>query len=142
MRSFADRVRHAVSFEILGLLLVTPLGAVVFDLPIAHLGVVTAGSAILALLWTYGYNLIFDRTLQRLAGTTRKRLGQRIVHAVLFEIGLLALLLPFIAWWLGLSLWQALLMDLGFSAFYMAYAFAFNWGYDRLFPLPEWQDQP
>ena len=35
---------------------------------------------------------------------------------------------------LGVSLAEALLMDLSFSAFYMAYTFVFTWGYDGLFP--------
>ena len=47
-------------------------------------------------------------------------------------------LLPFIAWYLGISPWQALVMDAGFAVFYVVYALAFNWAYDRLFPLPEW----
>lgn len=49
--------------------------------------------------------------------------------------------MPFIAVYLGISLWQALMMDISFAAFYMAYAFVFNWAYDRLFPLAEWQTQ-
>ncbi|MFN6986918.1 MAG: chlorhexidine efflux transporter, partial [Rhizobium oryzihabitans] len=28
-----------------------------------------------------------------------------------------------------------------FALFYVVYAFVFNWSYDRLFPLPEWQSQ-
>jgi uncharacterized membrane protein len=50
--------------------------------------------------------------------------------------------MPFIAWYLGVSLWQALVMDLFFVAFYLVYAFAFNWAYDKLFPLPEWRNLP
>ncbi|MEQ9476658.1 chlorhexidine efflux transporter, partial [Marinovum algicola] len=46
---------------------------------------------------------------------------------------------PFIAWYLGISLWQAFVMDVSFALFYMVYAFGFNWAYDRLFPLPEWK---
>lgn len=72
-------------------------------------------------------------------GSTRKGMAMRAIHAALFEMGLLAILMPLIAWWLAVSLLQAFVMDLGFSAFYMAYAFVFNLAYDRLFPLPEWQ---
>ena len=50
--------------------------------------------------------------------------------------GLLVLLMPFVAWWLEVSLWRALVMALGFAAFYVVYAFAFNWVYDRVFPVP------
>lgn len=139
MRTFVDRLRHAVSFEILGVLLITPLAALVLDHGFLDLGVVTVGSATLAMLWNYVFNWLFDHAMQRFTGGTRKGVALRVAHAVLFELGLLTLLAPFIAWWLGVGLWQAVLLDLGFAGFYVVYAFAFNWGYDRLFPLPEWQ---
>lgn len=139
MRTFADRLRHAVSFEILGVLLITPLAALVLDHGLLDLGVVTVGSATLAMLWNYVFNWLFDHAMHRFTGGTRKGVALRVAHAVLFELGLLTLLAPFIAWWLGVGLWQAVLLDLGFAGFYVVYAFAFNWGYDRLFPLPEWQ---
>lgn len=60
---------------------------------------------------------------------------------MLFEAGLIFVLVPFMAWYLGLGLWQALVMDIGFSLFYLVYAFVFNWSYDRLLPLPDWQAQ-
>ena len=141
MRSPLDRLRHALSFEIIALLIVVPLGAALFHMPVHDIGVVGVVSATLATLWNLVYNYAFDRVLRRLTGTTAKTPRQRLVHAVLFEVGLLIVLLPFMAWYLGISLWQALVMDLGFAAFYMGYALVFNWAYDRLFPLPEWTGQ-
>lgn len=141
MRTTGDRIRHAISFEIIALLIVTPLGAWAFDIPMADIGVVSIGSATLAMLWNYLYNIGFDHAMQRLFGTTAKTMAIRVAHAVLFEGGLLIVLVPFIAWYLGVGLWQALVMDIGFSLFYLAYAFVFNWSYDRLFPIPEWQMQ-
>lgn len=139
MRTTWDRVRHALAFEIVGLLLVTPLGALVFGFPLHDVGVVALVGATIATAWNYLYNLLFDRVMRRLAGTTLKSIPVRIVHAVLFEAGLLAILLPFVALYLGIGLWQALVMDIAFAAFYLAYGFAFNLAYDRLFPLPEWR---
>lgn len=139
MRSTSDRIRHAISFEILALLLVTPLGAWVFSLPITDIGVVSVVSATIAMLWNYVYNLGFDHAMQRFAGTTYKTVPIRVLHAVLFEAGILIVLAPFIAWYLGVGLWHAIVMDVSFSLFYLVYAFVFNWSYDRLFPIPEWQ---
>lgn len=139
MRSTSDRIRHAISFEILALLLVTPLGAWVFSLPITDIGVVSVASATIAMLWNYVYNLGFDHAMQRLAGSTYKTVPVRVLHAVLFEAGILIVLAPFIAWYLGVGLWHAIVMDVSFSLFYLVYAFVFNWSYDRLFPIPEWQ---
>ncbi|MDH4440015.1 MAG: PACE efflux transporter [Rhizobium sp.] len=141
MRSVADRIRHAVSFELLGLAIITPIGAWAFSMPMADIGVVGIGAATLATGWNYIYNLGFDHYLQRTRGTTLKTLPMRIVHAVLFEAGLVTVLMPFIAWYLEISIWQAFVMDLSLSLFYLVYAFIFNWSYDRLFPLQEWQTE-
>lgn len=136
MRTTADRIRHAVSFEIVGLALVTPLGAWAFHAPINEIGVVALVGATLATVWNYVFNLAFDHALLRSRGHVGKTLWLRLVHAGLFELGLLVLLMPFIAWYLGVSLIQALLMDVSFAGFYVVYAFVFNWAYDLVFPVP------
>lgn len=141
MRTTSDRIRHAVSFEILALAIVVPLGAFVFSLTLADIGVVSVGSATIAMLWNYVYNIGFDHAMQRIAGGTLKSVPVRVLHAVLFEAGLLLVLAPFIAWYLGVGLWHAVVMDIAFALFYVVYAFVFNWGYDRAFPIPEWQAQ-
>ncbi|MDK3019894.1 PACE efflux transporter [Pseudodonghicola flavimaris] len=137
MRSPRDRIRHVILFEILGLALVTPLGMWVFGMPPHAVSVVAISGSTLAMGLNYGYNLAFDRLLLRLTGSVRKGLGHRLVHAVLFEITLLAGLMPFIAWYLDVGLWQALTMDISLAGFYLVYAFVFNWGYDLIFPLPD-----
>lgn len=139
MRAPLDRLRHALSFELIALLLIVPLGALVFQVPAQDIGLVGLVSATIATLWNMGYNVLFDLALRRRTGSTRKSAPVRVLHAVLFEAGLLVVLLPFIAWYLGISLGQALMMDLSLAVFYMLYALCFNWAYDRLFPLPGWQ---
>ncbi len=103
------------------------------------MGVIGIGSALVATAWNYLYNLGFDQAMQRLTGHTRKSVVLRIAHAVLFEAGLLMILLPPIAWYLGIGLSEAFTMDLAIAAFYVAYAFLFNLAYDRTFPLPSWE---
>lgn len=136
MRTARDRIRHTILFEIFGLLLVTPLGALAFAMPLQDIGVIGIGGATLAMLWNYIYNYGFDRLMQRWRGTTLKTLPLRVLHAILFELGLLLALLPLIAWYLGITLWQALVMDIAFALFYMVYAFVFNLAYDRVYPIP------
>ena len=136
MRSFPDRVRHTLLFEVVGLALVIPGGAQLFNLPATHMGVIGVGSATVATLWNFVYNLGFDHGMLRFVGHTRKNLPTRILHALLFEGGLLLLLLPPMAWYLGMSLWDTFLMDLAIVIFYVVYAFLFNLAYDRVFPIP------
>lgn len=134
MRTTADRIRQALSFEIIGVLIVTPLFAWLFDHPMGDMGVLVVLGATAATTWNYVFNLVFDHALRWLRGDVRKTLPLRIVHAVLFEVTLLVLLLPIFAWWLDVSLVEALLMELSFAGFYMVYAFVFTWGYEMLFP--------
>jgi uncharacterized membrane protein len=136
MRQTGDRIRHAVLFEVIALALVAPLGGLVFGVPVGHFGVVAVVSTTLAMLWNYLYNLAFDHALLRLGLPLRKTLKLRILHAVLFEAGLLAVLVPFIAWYLAVPLGQALVMDVSLAGFYLVYALVFNWLYDLAVPLP------
>ena len=136
MRTTKDRIRHALSFEIIALFLVIPLGAWAFGRPLDDIGIVAVVSATIATGWNYAYNLLFDHALLRLSGHVGKSIAIRILHALLFEGGLLLVLLPFIAWYLSVSFIQAFLMDISFAVFYLFYAFAFNWAYDLIFPVP------
>lgn len=138
MRSTRDRIRHALLFEAIGLALIIPLGTVLFGLHASQMGVIGIGSAMVATGWNYVYNLGFDHAMQRFAGHTRKSLVLRVVHAVLFEAGLLVILLPPIAWYLSIGLVEAFVMDIAIALFYVAYAFVFNLAYDRAFPLKSW----
>ena len=136
MRTTADRIRHTLSFEIIGLMIAIPLGALIFHHPMEQIGVVTVVASLIATMWNYFYNLGFDHAMKRLTGSVVKSVPVRIGHAVLFELGLLALMLPFVAWYMGISLIDAFLLDLALAVFYMVYAFVFNWAYDRVFPIP------
>ncbi|TQS73589.1 PACE efflux transporter [Rhodobacteraceae bacterium] len=134
MRTTADRIRQALCFEILGLVLVTPLFSWGFNHPVEEIGVLALLGATTATIWNYVFNLGFDHALMRWRGRVEKNLWLRIVHATLFEATLLTLLLPIVAWWLEITLLQALFIDLSFAAFYVVYAFVFTWGYERVFP--------
>ncbi len=72
MRGFVDRIRHAVCFEVIGLILVTPLGAWLFDKPMFDIGVLALACATIATVWNYIYNLGFDLLMRRVLGHTRK----------------------------------------------------------------------
>ncbi|NMA98746.1 MAG: PACE efflux transporter [Phyllobacteriaceae bacterium] len=140
MRTTGDRIRHAISFEVIGILIATPLAAFAFHLEGGDSAVIVVASATVAMIWNYIYNLGFDHAMRKLTGNTAKPAWVRVIHAILFEMGLLAFMLPLIAWYLQIGLWEAFVMDMGLALFYMIYAFVFNWAYDRIFPLPEWQE--
>lgn len=134
MRTTGDRIRQAVSFETIGLLISVPLAAFAFGYSLEKTGVLGLIGATLATTWNYLFNLGFDHALKRLTGSTRKSLKLRFLHAFSFELGLLLAFLPIIAWWMGISLLDALLLDVSFAMFYLVYAFVFTWCYDTIFP--------
>lgn len=136
MRTVRDRIRHAVLFELIALGLVVPLGGIFFGVEMADFGVVAVVSTSVAMVWNYAYNLGFDLAMLRRGKGLAKTLRLRIVHALLFEAGLLALLVPFIACYLEVSLGRAFAMDVALAGFYVVYAFGFNWAYDLVFPMP------
>ena len=135
MRGTGDRIRQALLFEGIGLALAMPFFALVLGHPMLELGTLAIIASLTATVWNYVYNLIFDRALLRFTGGTRKTPGLRVIHAVLFESALLLALLPVAAWVLDVGLWEAFVADIGFSAFYLVWAFIFTWGYDRAFPV-------
>lgn len=137
MRTTKDRIRQALSFELIGLLLSVPLAAFTFGFDAGKTGVLGVVGATMATTWNYLFNLMFDHGLKRLTGSTRKTLKMRFLHAISFELGLMLAFLPVIAWWMDIGLLEALVVDIAFVVFYLIYAFVFTWCYDTLFPDPD-----
>ena len=127
-KSITERVFQAVGFELLAIVICTPLLAWVMDKPMLDMGVVTMAIGALALAWNVLFNGMFDRLLTRLAIV--RTAWVRVVHALLFEGGLVALGVPLIAWWLDISLWQAFVLDIGVLLFFLPYTYVYHWVYD------------
>ncbi|WP_019934964.1 MULTISPECIES: PACE efflux transporter [Oceanimonas] len=136
MRTTKDRIRHALGFEIIGLLIFAPLASLVFHYDLFELGLMALVGSVIATVWNYFYNILFDHGMLKLRGDVRKTTPVRVLHAILFEGGLLLLFLPMIAWHLNISLWDAFIMDIAMSCFYLTYTFFYNLAYDRIFPVP------
>ncbi len=141
MRTTKDRIRHALGFEIIGLLIFAPLASLVFGFELHTMGLMAVVGSIIATIWNYFYNVLFDNAMLKIRGQVQKTVPIRVLHAVLFEGGLLLLFLPMIAWYLDITLWQAFMMDITMATFYLIYAFVYNWIYDKVFPVPSRQSQ-
>jgi uncharacterized membrane protein len=97
-------------------------------------GLAVATSAV-AVAWNLAFNHLFE-AWERHQTVKGRSVLRRICHAIGFEGGLIVALVPLIAWWFGISLWQALVMDVALMVFFLVYTFVFNWGFDRVFGLP------
>ena len=135
MRTHRDRIRHAVGFEIIALILSIPIMSFFFDFDIKDIGVIAIVGSIMATIWNYGFNIVFDKGMVRFKRSTFKTPAIRVLHVLLFESGLLMLYLPMVAWYLGISLWQAFIMDASLVGFYLFYNLSYNWAYDKIFPI-------
>ena len=129
------RVIHALIYEALGVVLVS-LGLTLFSgHSVVDTGLFAVASSLVAVAWNYVFNTLFEAWEYRQAVRGRG-FARRTVHAVGFELGLTILLVPLLAWWLGMSLLEALLYDLTLVFFFVVYTYLFNLGFDRVFGLP------
>lgn len=129
-KSITERIVQAVGFELLAILICTPLLAWIMQKPMLEMGAVTVLIALLALVWNVVFNRVFDRLLERL--NVAHSAWVRVGHALLFEGGLIVMGVPLIAWWLSVSLWQAFLLDIGVLLFFLPYTYVYHWSYDVL----------
>ena len=129
-RSFIERIGHAVGFEVIALLVCTPIAAWLLDRALSHVGLLAILLSTTAMGWNVVYNFGFDR-LWPVARVPRT-LGVRALHALGFEGGLVLAGVPLAAWLLNISLVEAFLLDIGFFLFFLPYAFVYNWAYDSL----------
>ena len=128
------RVVYVALYEGLAIAFVT-VAFVAGDQSLGSASGVAVGSSLIAVLWNLLFNALFERweARQPVRGRSARR---RAAHAVGFEGGLVVMLVPFFAWWLEVSLWQAFVLDLGLLLFFLVYTFVFNWTFDRVFGLP------
>jgi uncharacterized membrane protein len=129
-KSLTERVGHALAFEIIALVICAPLFSWLMGTTVAAMGALTLAISLIAMVWNVVYNAAFDR-LQRRLGFTRT-LTVRVLHAVVFEFGLVLVTVPIAAVWLDISLWRALVLDAGLLLFFLPYTLVFNWVYDTL----------
>jgi uncharacterized membrane protein len=129
-KSITERVCQALGFEGLALLICTPLLVWITGRPALEMGAVTLGLSLLALTWNIIFNSLFDRLKVRLQLSGGA--GTRVLHALMFEGGLIIVAVPLIAAWLNISLMQAFMLDIGVLLFFLPYTYVYHWGYDVL----------
>lgn len=135
MQGPVRRIVYVTLFEGIAIVASSAGMALIYGVEPGHAGVLSVAASVVAIIWNIIYNWLFERWEARQAVRGRS-IGRRVLHAIGFEGGLIAVLVPLIAWWLGVSLWEAFVLDLGLIVFFLFYTFAFNFGFDKLFGLP------
>ncbi|KQM78384.1 PACE efflux transporter [Xylophilus sp. Leaf220] len=135
MQGIKRRVVYVSLYEGIAIVVASAGLALMSGQGVAHSGAVAVAASAIAIVWNLCFNWMFERWEARQAVRGRG-LGRRVAHAIGFEGGLVAFLVPLMAWWFEVSLWDALVMDLGLVVFFLVYTFVFNWAFDRAFGLP------
>ncbi|WXL26206.1 PACE efflux transporter [Ectopseudomonas mendocina] len=128
--SAKERIIHAVGFELLLILIATPLMALALDKPLQEVGTLTLALCVIAMFWNMVYNALVDICIK--TERIHWNLGSRITHALVFELGLIITCVPLAAWLLNISLLQALLLDIVFLALILPYTVGYNWVFDQI----------
>jgi uncharacterized membrane protein len=139
-KTLKERFFQALGFELLAILICAPLAAWIMGVSLVHMGVLTLLVSLIAMLWNMVFNALFDRAQRRLG--FERGLAVRLAHAALFELGLVAAVVPLAAWWLGVGLWEALMLDIGILLFFLPYTLGYNWAYDKLRAMVVERRQP
>jgi uncharacterized membrane protein len=133
---FWRKISYAVSFELIGIA-VAGIGLMIMsDTSAGQSLIVSTICATIALFWSFAFNSMFE-SWERRQPQRGRTLRRRITHAVLFEGGLVVALLPFMAWWLNVTLIQAAIYEAGLILLFTIYTFVFTWTFDRIFGLPQ-----
>ncbi|MGE0329268.1 MAG: PACE efflux transporter [Ramlibacter sp.] len=135
MQGIKRRVVYVVLYEAIAIAAATVGLMAMSGQGVVHSGVLSVMASAIAVVWNLAFNATFEywESRQRKKG---RGVARRVAHAVGFEGGLAAILVPVFAWWLDVTLWQALWMDMGLLLFFLVYTFVFNWTFDRAFGLP------
>lgn len=124
-----ERIFQAILFETLLVVLMTLLTVWFTQHGVGETGALMIAISAIALIWNVIFNWLFDKKFN--APRETRSLKIRLLHAVLFEGGLLLATLPLIMLWLQMSFWQALMMDIAMTIFVLIYTMIFHWIYDN-----------
>jgi len=126
---------YVTFYELIGLCMSTLGLAYLSDTQASYTGPLAVMITTIAMIWNLIYNTLFEYWESRQA-TRGRSVARRVVHAVGFQLTLVIYLIPLIAWWLDMSLVDALLVDMAFIVLVPCYTFVYNWAFDKLFGLP------
>ncbi|MCF6765201.1 PACE efflux transporter [Thiotrichales bacterium 19S3-7] len=130
--SIKTRIIHMFLFELFGIVIFAPFAALILNENILKIGTLGITISVIAMVWNFIYNIIFDKVEANLGKNRFKRSPIiRALHALLFEGGLLIVTVPIVAIWLKMTLLQAFITDIAFVVFYLVYAYVYNWCFDK-----------
>lgn len=136
MQGIKGKIVYVTAYEVFGWVISSVGLALLADSSTAVTGPLALIITTIAVSWNFIYNCLFEFWESRQKSRIRT-FRRRLAHAVGFQLTLVVYLIPLIAWWLGVSLWQALVMDFALIIIIPCYTFVYNWVFDKIFGLPK-----
>ena len=124
------RIIHALSYEIILLIIIALALSFIFEVPMEVTGVLGIAMAVTSVFW----NMIFNHFFEKFEAKhhLKRTVGVRILHAIGFEGGLMLATIPMVAYAMQMSIGQAILLDLSMTTCILVYTFIFQWCYDHI----------
>ncbi|WP_434557367.1 PACE efflux transporter [Pseudomonas sp. Z4-20] len=135
MQGAPRKILQAILYEAGGVLFVAPALTLIYQQGMGYSTLLSLVISAVALGWNMLFNSAFE-WWERRQHNRQRNWQRRLLHSLGFEGGLTLILTPVIAAWLGISLWLALVTNLGLFVFFFFYSLVFQWGFDRVFDVP------
>lgn len=121
---------HALSYEVILLVIIALALSYVFEMPMQVTGGLGIAMAVTSVLW----NMLFNHYFEKLEAKhqLRRTFKIRVLHAIGFEGGLMLATIPMVAYALEKSMMQAFLIDLLMTLSILLYTFIFQYCYDHV----------
>ena len=121
---------HALSYEVI-LLVIIALGlSYMFEMPMQVTGGLGIAMAVTSVLWNMFFNHYFEKLEAK--HQLHRTFKIRVLHAIGFEGGLMLATIPMVAYALQMSIWQAIVLDFSLTLCILVYTFIFQWCYDHI----------
>jgi uncharacterized membrane protein len=124
------RIVHALSYEVILLLIIAVALSLIFHMPLEVTGGLGLAMAVTSVLWNMLFNHYFEKFEAK--HQLKRTIKVRILHAIGFEGGLMLATIPMVAYALNIGLWQAIVLDFSMTLCILLYTFVFQWCYDHI----------
>ena len=121
---------HALSYEVILLVIIALVLSYVFEMPMQVTGGLGIAMAVTSVLWNMLFNHYFEKFEAK--HQLRRTFKIRVLHAIGFEGGLMLATIPMVAYALEKSMMQAFLIDLLMTLSILLYTFIFQYCYDHV----------
>jgi S-adenosylmethionine decarboxylase proenzyme len=137
LRSLRERILQTLAYEAGGLLIAAPIYAWLFGRGTAQSLFLIVALSIAVMVWSPLHNTVFDWLDFRMSGRVASDRPHllRFVHAISHEATSVIVTLPLIIWFGAHGFAEALMIDIGLTLLYAAYAYIFHLVFDWMRPV-------